>query len=146
MRTWLYHEVVALMVELDPYWEQDPKAPTIMEAGSYGLLRDGVDMKPDPPLIVVRGGTHDPRGRKLGSSQRFTVWVHDYQGSYVTNIEPIIDMLGIELPKRAPTSYDGWRITACELEGTSEDLFDPDKGTAVRNVSFLVTGRALGSA
>lgn len=140
LREWTYVQVLDILPDSQI---TDAK---ILQAGTYAMNIPGVDTTPEPPFIMMRGGTWDPRGSQLGRSQRFQLWVHDAPGSYTTNIEPILLALADGLPSRAPAVYKGWNITACEFEGTSDDLFDPDKQTAVRYGVFRVTGRPLGSA
>lgn len=140
LRAWIHSQVIDILPE-----DKFPNVK-VMQAGTWGLTIPGVDTTPDPPFVLIRGGTYDPRGRQLGRSQRFQVWIHDRQGSYLTNIEPNLLLLANVLPTRAPAVHLGWNVTACEFEGTSEDLYDPDKQTAMRYGIFRITGRQVGSA
>lgn len=137
LRRWLYEQTVSLLAV---------PAAKVLEAGAWGLTVPGVDTTPEPPFTIIRGGTYDPRGRQVGRSQRFFLYVHDRQGSYAANIEPMLLTLANGLPDRAPMNFNGWHITACEFEGTSDDLIDADKSTAMRYGQFRITGRPLGSS
>ncbi len=118
----------------------------ILQAGVWGLTVPNIDTTPDVPFIIIRAGAVDTRLGLAVAAQRFFVYIHDAPGSYVANIEPLLLLLGTELPKRAGVRYQGWSITACEYEGQSDDLTDQDKNTIMRYGQFRITGRPLGSA
>ncbi len=111
----------------------------LLPGGLHGdrALTDTPDVKPFGVLM------HE--GPQPGMSRNFrwrtTLWVHGNRGDY-TRIDDVLLRARARLIDLPPFKHANHWLIGCEWEGVSGDLLDDDRGTNVKNSTFLLVGNA----